>query len=89
MFNRRKLAQERLEVYLVHLLLAYQHWILRGGLFILVLGVVVILVHPPVGYPFLLAAFYLIFLSSSYRIVLYTARIGAWIGMLGKYNDGS
>jgi hypothetical protein len=83
MFNRRKLARERIEVYLVHLLLAYQYWIFRGGLVILVLGVAVILVHPPAGYPFLLPAFYLILLSSSYRIVLYTARIG----MLGRNND--
>ena len=87
MSSRRKLAREILEVYLVHLLLAFQHWILMGGLVILVLGVAVILVHPPAGYPFLLPAFYLILLSSSYRIVLYTARIGAWIGMLGRNND--
>jgi hypothetical protein len=87
MFNRRKLDRERLEIYLVHLLLAYQHWIFRSGLVILVLGVAVTMVHPPAGFSFLLAAFYLLLLSSSYRVVLYTARIGAWIGMLGRNND--
>lgn len=87
MSDRRKLARERFEVYLVHLLLAYQHWILRGGLVILFMGVAVMLVHPPAGFSFLLPASYLILLSCSFRIVLYTARIGAWIGMLGKYND--
>lgn len=87
MSNRRRLAQERLEIYLVHLLLAYRRLILIIGLLLLVYGVITLFINLLVGFASLLPAMYLILLSNSYPVVLYTARLGAWISTLWKHEE--
>jgi len=87
MSNRRRLARERLEIYLVHLLLAYRYLILTCGLLLLFFAVTMLIIDARVGAAALLPAIYLLLLSSSYHVVLYTARLGAWIGTLGRYDD--
>jgi hypothetical protein len=87
MSNRRRLARERLEIYLVHLLLSYRRYIFIVGLLLLVYGGVSLFINPLVGFASLLPAFYLLLLSNSYPATLYTARLGAWIGTLGKEKD--
>jgi len=87
MSNRQRLAREKLEIYLVHLLLAYRRYIFIVGLFLLVYGGITLFINPLVGFASLLPALYLLLLSNSYPILLYTARLGAWVGTLGREKD--
>jgi hypothetical protein len=87
MSNRQRLARERLEIYLVHLLLAYRYLIMTSGLLLLLFAVAMMFTDVLTGFITILPAIYLLLLGSSYHIVLYTARLGAWIGTLGKYDD--
>jgi len=87
MSNRRRLARERLEIYLVHLLLAYRQLIFIVGLLMLVYSAAILLINPLFGIISLLPALYLILLSNSYNTALYTARLVAWISTLGKQDD--
>ena len=87
MSYRRRLARERLEIYLVHLFLSYRPLILIAGVILLVYAVATMFINPIIGSASLLPAIYLILLSSSYNVTLYTARLGAWIGTLWRYDD--
>jgi hypothetical protein len=87
MSNRRRLARERLEIYLVHLLLAFRPLILLSGLLLLAYVFVTVFIYPFAGYAVLVPSVYLILLGSSYNIALYTARLGAWIGTIGRHDD--
>jgi len=87
MSNRRRLARERLEIYLVHLLLAYRYLILTSGLLLLLFAIAVMIMDSRAGSATLIPAIYLLLLSNSYHVVLYTARLGAWIGTLGRHDD--
>lgn len=86
MSNRRRLARERLEYYLVYLILAYQRLILIVGLLLLVYAIAIIFINRIAGFSALLPAIYLLVLGNSYNVIVYTARLGAWIGTLWK-ND--
>jgi hypothetical protein len=87
MSNRRRLARERLEIYLVNLLLAYRRLILIFALFMLTYAIVILFINPLLGLVTLLPASYLLLLSNSYNVTLYTARLGAWVGTLGKQDE--
>lgn len=87
MSNRRRLACERLEIYLVHLLLAYRYLILTCGLLLLFLAITMLIMDARAGAAALLPAVYLLLMSSSYQVVLFTARLGAWIGTLNRNDD--
>jgi hypothetical protein len=86
MSNRRRLARERLEYYLVYLILAYRRLILIVGLLLLIYAVTTIFMNRIAGFSALLPAMYLLLLGNSYNAVVYTARLGAWIGTLWR-ND--
>jgi hypothetical protein len=87
MSNRRRLARERLEIYLVHLLLAYRRLIFIGGLLLLVYAIAFMFSNPLVGSASLVPAIFMLLLSNSYPVTLYTARLGAWIGTLWRHED--
>jgi hypothetical protein len=87
MSNRRRLARERLEIYLVHLLLAYRRLIFFLGLLLLVYAIIFLFINSLVGFASLVPAVYLLLLSNSYPVTLYTARLGAWIGTLGRHEE--
>jgi hypothetical protein len=87
MFNRQRLRREKLEIYLVHLLMAYRPLIFIVGLFLLVYSLVSLFYNPLVGFASLVPALYLLLLSNSFPATLYTARLGAWIGTLGREKD--
>lgn len=87
MSNRRRLAREPLEIYLLHLLLAYRPLIFSGGVILSLYALAAISLDLLAGSASLLPAVFLLLLSTSYRIVLYTARLGAWIGSLGRHED--
>ena len=87
MSNRRRLRRETLEVYLVHLILAYRPLILIFGLALLVYAIATMFTYPLAGYVVLLPAFFLLLLSNSFHVVLYTARLGAWLGTLWRQGD--
>jgi hypothetical protein len=82
MYNRKRLARERLEMYLVHLLLAYRLLILISGLLVLGYALMIMGNAPLAGLAALLPAVFLLLLSHSYNVVVYTSRLGAWIGTL-------
>ena len=87
MSNRRRLRRERLEIYLVHLLLAYRYLIKTSGGLLLLFSAVVMFIDTLAGFFTLLPAIYLLLLGNSYHIVLNTARLGAWVGTLGRNDD--
>lgn len=87
MSNRQRLARERLEIYLVHLILAYRRLIWIAGLLLLVCASTTIATYPLVSSAVLLPAVFLLLLSSSFNVALYTARLGAWIGTLWMHDD--
>jgi hypothetical protein len=75
MSNRQRLARERLEYYLVYLILAYRHLILIVGLLLLAYAVTTISVNRIVGFAALLPAIFLLLLGNSYNAVVYTAAL--------------
>lgn len=87
MSNRRRLARERLEIYLVHLLLAFRPLIFVAGVLLLVYGVLALIASSMAGFASLVPALFLLMLSSSYHATLYTARVGSWIATLGRHDD--
>lgn len=46
MSNRRRLARERLEIYLVHLILMYRRLVLIGGLILLIFAIAILFINP-------------------------------------------
>lgn len=87
MTNRRRLARERLEYYLTYLILAYRRMILIAGLLVLAYTIATMFVNPLAGGVILLPAIFLLLLSNSYNAVVYTARLGAWIGTLWRHDE--
>ena len=87
MSNRRRLARERLEIYLVHLLLAYRWLIVIVGFLLAAYAIAMMIVSPLIGLSVALPAIFLLLLGSSYNIVVYTARLGAWIATLRRQED--
>jgi hypothetical protein len=85
--NRRRLARERLEYYLVYLILAYRRLILIVGLILLVFAIANIFLNRIAGFAALLPAIFLLLLGNSYNVVVYTARLGAWIATLWGKKD--
>jgi hypothetical protein len=84
MSNRRRLARERLEYYLVYLILAYRRLILIVGWLLLVFAIANIFLNRIAGFAALFPAIFLLLLGNSYNVVVYTARLGAWIGTLWR-----
>ena len=87
MSNRRRLAREQLEYYLVYLILMYRFLIMIVGLLLLVYALATIFVNRIAGFSALFPAIFLLLLGNSYNVVVYTARLGAWIGTLWRYDD--
>ena len=87
MSNRKRLARERLEYYLVYLILAYRRLILVVGLLLLVYAIATMFVSPLTGATVLVPAVFLLLLGNSYNAVVYTARLGAWAATLGVRED--
>jgi hypothetical protein len=87
MTGRRQLAREKLEIYLVHLLLAYRRLIWIAGLLLLVYAATTLFINPLISSASLVPAVLLLLIASSYTVTLYTARLGAWIGTLWRYDD--
>ena len=87
MSNRRRLRRETLEIYLVHLILAYRPLILIVGLLLLAYAIATMFTFPPAGYVILLPATYLLLLGNSFNMVRCTARLGAWLATLWRHDD--
>lgn len=87
MSKRQRLARERLEIYLVHLLMAYRPLIFIGGLLLLAYAIVALMAASPAGFASMVPAIFLLLLGSFYPVVVYTARLGAWIGTLWRHDD--
>jgi hypothetical protein len=87
MTKRRNLDREGLEVYLLNLLLAYRPLFQISGLLLFVTSIVALSLSPIVGVITLGAAIYLVILSYSYQAILYLAKLGTWLGTIGKNKD--
>jgi hypothetical protein len=87
MSNRRRLRRESLEIYLVHLLLAYRPLILIVGLLLLAYAIASMFTYPLAGYIILVPAIYLLLLSNIFNVAVYTARLAAWIATIGRQDD--
>jgi len=87
MSNRRRLARERLEYYLTYLILAYRRLIFIAGLLLLIYAIATMFINLSGSIVVLIPAIYLLLLSNSYNITVYTARLGAWIGTLWRHDD--
>lgn len=85
--NRRWLAREQLEYYLVYLLLAYLRLIMIAGLLLLVYAIATMFMNLSTGIMVSIPAIYLLMLSNSCKVALYTARLGAWVGTLCSRDD--
>jgi hypothetical protein len=84
MSNRKRLAREKLEIYLVYLILAYRRLALICGALLLVYGALILQASPLAGAVSLALAGFTLLLNSSFRAVQLTARLGAWLGTLGR-----
>jgi len=87
MSKRRRLAKEQLEYYLVYLILAYRHLILIVGLILLVYAIATIFLNRIAGFAALLPVIFLLLLGNSYNVVVYSARLVAWIATLWRQED--
>jgi hypothetical protein len=58
------------------------------GLLLLAYAVASMFTYPLAGYVILFPASYLFLLSFTYNVVLYTARLGAWLGTLWSKDKG-
>ena len=87
MSNRKRLARERLEYFLTYLILAYRRLIFIVGLLLLIYAIATMFINLPSAIVAMIPAIYLLLLSSSYNITVYTARLGAWIGTLWRHDD--
>lgn len=87
MSNRRQRERELLEYYLLYLLLASRYLILIFGMLLLVYSAAIMMTSPFTGTVTLIPAIFLILLSSSFHVALYSARFGAWLGTLRKHYD--
>ena len=87
MSNRRRLARERLEIYLVHLILMYRRLTFIVGLLLLVYALATIFVNRIAGFAALFPAIFLLLLGNSYNVVVYIGRLVAWIATLWRQED--
>jgi hypothetical protein len=84
MFDRNRLNRERLEIYLVHLFLAYRRLVFLVGFALLLYALVTMTSSLLAGGILLIPALLLLALSLSYRAVVLAARFGSWIGTRAK-----
>jgi len=84
MSNRKQLAREQLEYYLTYLILAYRRLFFITGLLLLIYAITTMFINLTSGIVTMILAIYLLLLSNSYNITVYTARLGAWIGTIRK-----
>ena len=87
MSNRKRLDRERLEYYLTYVILAYRRLIFITGLLLLIYAITAMSINLPRSIVTLIPAIYLLLLSNSYGMTVYTARLGAWIGILWRQDE--
>lgn len=87
MTKRRNLDREKLELYFTYLLLAYRPLLRISGLLLLLYSIMALSIYPKSVGVALAVAIVLILPSYSYQVTLYLAKIGAWVGTLGKKNS--
>ncbi len=84
MFNHKKLSRERLEIYVVHLLLSYRPLIVICGLCFLLFSSALFIFSLLGGSIIGVVAVFVLLLGFSYPVVLFTARLWAWVATLGE-----
>ena len=84
MSRRGRPDRERFEVLLLHLLLSRRPIWFGAGVILLIYGVAAMAQYPFTAFAALVLGAYAFTLVYSYRMVLFTARFGAWLGTLWK-----
>jgi hypothetical protein len=87
MSNRKQLDRERLEYYLTYVILAYRRLIFISGLLLLIYAITAMSINLSGSIVTLISAIDLLLLSNSYGMTVYTARLGAWIGILWRQDE--
>jgi hypothetical protein len=87
MSKRKQLDRERLEIYLLNLILAFSPLLRISGILLLVYGLVMITFSPEVSVAMGLLAAGMLLPGYSYTAALYWARVGAWIGTVWKQGE--
>lgn len=84
MFDRKKLYRERLEMYLVYLMLGYRPFILLTGLIWVLCAAYAFTLHALVGGILLVVSALLLALGSSFGAIVGVARAISWLAVLFK-----
>ena len=84
MFDRKKLYRERLEMYLVYLMLRYRPFILLTGLLWALCAAYALMLTPLAGGILLVGAAPLLAMGSSYNAIVWASRGISWLVVLFK-----
>jgi hypothetical protein len=84
MTKRRDPDREKLELYYVYLLLAYRPLLRISGFLVLLFSMITMSINPISGCIALGVAIVLVLPAYSYQVTVYLAKIGAWVGTIGK-----
>jgi hypothetical protein len=87
MSYRHRLRRESLEIYLVHLILANRPLILIFGLLLLAYASLIMFTHFLASILILIPAIFLLVLYHSFSLVLFIARLLAWLETLWGNED--
>jgi hypothetical protein len=87
MSSPKKLKREKLEVYLVNLLMAYRPLMLLSGFTLLIFGLVAISISLPASLITMGLALSLFMLAYSYQALLFFAKLCANIGTIWYQDD--
>jgi hypothetical protein len=82
--NQRRPKRERIEYYITRLVLEYRRLVFVAALFLLMYALVALVARSSVGFIALLLGLHLLLLSLFDVVVVYTARVLAWLLTLGK-----
>lgn len=83
----RDLEREGLEVVLLYLLLGYRPIFQVSSLLLILFSVFTLSFSPLGGWISFGVAFILVLISYSFQATLCLAKMGAWLGSIGKKND--
>ena len=88
MSKRKQLYRERLEVYLVNIIMAYRPVWMILGLLIIAFSIAILTLSPLAAVIMQLVGIWMLLLVWTYKAVLLTARGSSWAGALWERESG-
>mgnify|MGYP000615535541 CR=1 FL=1 len=80
----RRPKREVIEYYVTRIMLEYQRLLFIASLLLLIYAGVGLVARSPVGFVALLLGLHLLISCFSYEVVVFTARLAAWLLTLGR-----